>query len=76
MENFGRDALVAVRKVCKDLSISHPGAIMWALPAEVGKLASRKSSTHVPLDTPFARTVDNYIPKPRPTREELGMTRK
>lgn len=42
LEGFGRNAIAAAKEQCKNLSISHPGAIMWALPAVVGNFAQRK----------------------------------
>jgi hypothetical protein len=41
LEGFGRKGIEATRHPCANLSVSHPGAIMWCLPAEIGKLAQR-----------------------------------
>lgn len=49
IEGFGREAIATTALVCANLSISHPGAIMWCLPAEVGKLAKRKTTSPVPV---------------------------
>jgi hypothetical protein len=41
LEGFGRRGIEVTRHPCANLSVSHPGAIMWCLPAEIGKLAQR-----------------------------------
>lgn len=41
LEGFGHKGIEATRHPCANLSVSHPGAIMWCLPAEIGKLAQR-----------------------------------
>lgn len=69
LEGFGKDAFVAAKKQCERLSISHPGAITWCLPAEVGKLSKRKTSTVIaPLNTPFAQAIESPVVKPREAR--------
>jgi hypothetical protein len=74
ISGFGKDAIQAVKAPCEKLSISHPAAVMWALPAEVGKLAQRQqrqkqSATNLPYDG----ALDNFNPGPRPSRESLGL---
>ena len=72
LEGFGKKAMLAVKAVSKNLSISHPGAIMWALPAEVGKLAAKEqrfAETAEPkqIDTPFTQALNQpYVVRPRP----------
>ncbi len=39
----GRVALEATKTPCKNISISHPGAILWCLPGEVGKLSQARA---------------------------------
>lgn len=53
LEGFGRSGIEATRHPCKNLSVSHPGAIMWCLPAEVGKIAARTlDSSRTPTKIP------------------------
>lgn len=60
---FGKEALLAVVKPCEKLSISHPAAITWALPGEVGKLSAKAAKTTEKkpwtgvVDTPFGREI-------------------
>lgn len=63
LEGTGRDGIIAAKKQCSDLSISHPGAIMWCLPSEVGKLVKKSAqpATPVHVDTPFARSLTDGV---------------
>ncbi|MDD2922171.1 MAG: hypothetical protein PHQ36_07780 [Anaerolineales bacterium] len=70
---FGKEALLACVEPCAPLSVSHPLAIKWALPGEVGKLSiqsEKKRTVWTGLDTPFARAVEDYVPSPRPPRPQ------
>lgn len=58
---FGQDAVKAACKASKDLTVSHPASITWAINGEVGKLAMKRktqgSQTTQPIETPFTKSL-------------------
>ena len=60
---FGQDGIRAAAKASKDLTVSHPGAITWAIAGEIGKLVKRDSvSSAQPVSTPYTRALENSQP--------------
>jgi len=73
ISGFGREALESTYTPCKKLSISHPGAVLWCLPAEVGKLSQRAPIEQSPDPEPTHTRPD---PKLRANAlARLGATR-
>ena len=67
ISGYGRPAIQACVKPCASLTVSHPSAIKWALPGEIGKL-SKPATSPAPLDTPLTRAEGTFVPGPRPPR--------
>ena len=61
--SFGQDGIRFVANACKDLTVSHPGAITWAIAGEIGKYARKQAfvamSAPKPIDTPYTRAIEN-----------------
>ena len=58
----GRAALEATKTPCKDLSISHPGAVTWCLAGEIGKLAEFEARQARVQEAPIPD--DRFTPPP------------
>lgn len=59
---FGQQGVIAACKASKDLTVSHPAGINWAIAGEVGKLAKRTQQTPSTTEVITAFTESRNLP--------------
>jgi hypothetical protein len=78
--DFGERAIRAAVNKSSEITVSHPGAIIWAIGGEVGKLAKQQieeeQKTSRSIDTPFTRALEEQSPAPRKTFGQILAERK